>query len=493
MRTTGAGGRQGSAEWGRFASWCRRRASMSPCASRRAWHISPRGSSSRSFESKLSTVPFSHGLPGSMGAVSAPQGGDPRPQCRGCELGAVVRADVPRHAAREHELGQDLEDLRRAEPALDPDRQRRPRELVDHARAIRSFPPSWVRSPTKSWAQTWSGRSGRSRTHDPSPSRSRPRFGCLLGTLSPSRRQMRSTRFLFTAQPACLRRAAIRRWAWRPEARGPLDDVGRQPGLVVGRPGPSARRRTRLAQDPAGPALRHAERLADPGHRLAARRGADQFRCADLRFPGSPASKDELVQREVGHRPTQARVLLLELLQTPHLLELQAAELASPAVAARRGLEPLAARASPSLTPTLRIASASDAPCATLTSTPPAASRPPLRSTLAIQAAWRRAWAQGSGRLRRRFVRCPRHAGVAKPCSRQISRRTAARASRERWAEPWRTTPPRPVAARGRGGDPPGAPPRRTGRAGTASCARWPCRTTAAGSRRPDARAPPGR
>ena len=198
MRTTGAGGRGRSAEWGRIASWCRRRASMSPCASRRAWHISPRGSSSRSFESKLSTVPFSHGLPGSMGAVSAPQGGDPRPHCRGCELGAVVRADVPRHAAREHELGQDLEDLRRAEPALDPDRQRRPRELVDHARAIRSFPPSWVRSPTKSWARTWSGRSGRSRTQDPSPSRSRPRFGCLLGTLSPSRRQMRSTRFLFT-------------------------------------------------------------------------------------------------------------------------------------------------------------------------------------------------------------------------------------------------------------------------------------------------------
>ena len=386
MRTTGAGGRGRSAERGRIASWCRRRASMSPCASRREWKSSPRGSSSRSFESKLSTVPFSHGLPGSMGAVSAPQGGDPRPHCRGCELGAVVRADVPRHAAREHELGQDLEDLRRAEPALDPDRQRRPRELVDHARAIRSFPPSWVRSPTKSWARTWSGRSGRSRTQDPSPSRSRPRFGCLLGTLSPSRRQMRSTRFFHgpARLPQKGRDPAV---AVAAIDGCQLNDVGRQPGLVVGRPGPSARRRTRLAQDPAGPALRHAERLADPGHRLAARRGADQFRCADLRFPGSPASKDELVQREVGHRPTQAGVLLLELLQTPHLLELQAAELASPAVAARRGLEPLAARASPSPTPTLRIASASDAPCATLTSTPPAASRPPPRAC-ASSSAW---------------------------------------------------------------------------------------------------------
>ena len=152
--------------------------------------------------------------------------------------------------------------------------------------------------------------------------------------------------------------------------------LGRRRGVARGWP------RTRH-----GPALRHAERLADPGHRLAARRGADQFRCADLRFPGSPASKDELVQREVGHRPAQARVLLLELLQTPHLLELQAAELASPAVAARRGLEPLAARASPSPTPTLRIASASDVPCATLTSTPPAAARPPLRAC-ASSSAW---------------------------------------------------------------------------------------------------------
>jgi hypothetical protein len=46
---------------------------------------------------------------------------------------------------------------------------------------------------------------------DPSLSQSRPFFGCLAGTFSPSRRQIRSTRFTFTAQPASRRRAVMRR------------------------------------------------------------------------------------------------------------------------------------------------------------------------------------------------------------------------------------------------------------------------------------------
>jgi hypothetical protein len=41
---------------------------------------------------------------------------------------------------------------------------------------------------------------GRSRMHDPSASQSLPRLGCLLGTLSPSRRQIRSTRLSLIAQ-----------------------------------------------------------------------------------------------------------------------------------------------------------------------------------------------------------------------------------------------------------------------------------------------------
>ena len=58
--------------------------------------------------------------------------------------------------------------------------------------------PSWVRSWTKSYDQTWFGRSGRSRTHEPSFSQSRPFFGCFCGTFSPSSRQIRSTLLWFT-------------------------------------------------------------------------------------------------------------------------------------------------------------------------------------------------------------------------------------------------------------------------------------------------------
>ena len=38
--------------------------------------------------------------------------------------------------------------------------------------------------------------------HDPSVSQSRPRLGCFLGTFSPSRRQIRSTRLSLMSQPA---------------------------------------------------------------------------------------------------------------------------------------------------------------------------------------------------------------------------------------------------------------------------------------------------
>ena len=75
----------------------------------------------------------------------------------------------------------------------------------------RNLRPSRVRSSIKSYAQTWFARSGRSRTHDPSFSHSRPRLGCRAGTFSPSRRQMRSTRLWLQAQPSARNRAVIRR------------------------------------------------------------------------------------------------------------------------------------------------------------------------------------------------------------------------------------------------------------------------------------------
>ena len=47
--------------------------------------------------------------------------------------------------------------------------------------------------------------------YDPSFSHRRPRFGCLAGTFSPSRRQIRSTRLSLTSQPAWRSNSAILR------------------------------------------------------------------------------------------------------------------------------------------------------------------------------------------------------------------------------------------------------------------------------------------
>ena len=46
---------------------------------------------------------------------------------------------------------------------------------------------------------------------EPSASHSLPRFGWRCGTFSPSRRQIRSTRFRFTAQPVSRSNAVMRR------------------------------------------------------------------------------------------------------------------------------------------------------------------------------------------------------------------------------------------------------------------------------------------
>ena len=95
---------------------------------------------------------------------------------------------------------------------------RRATSIARHSRvcsstiaSIRNGRPSAVRSKTKSYDQTWFGRSARRRTIKPSANQSRPRFGCFRGTRSPSSRQSRSTRLWFTRQPSCLSNAVIRR------------------------------------------------------------------------------------------------------------------------------------------------------------------------------------------------------------------------------------------------------------------------------------------
>ena len=80
--------------------------------------------------------------------------------------------------------------------------------------------PSSVLHETKSYAQTWFGLSGLSLMHEPSFSQSLPLFGCFLGTFSPSRLHMRSTRLWFTCQPRSLSNAVILRYNDRTELPG---------------------------------------------------------------------------------------------------------------------------------------------------------------------------------------------------------------------------------------------------------------------------------
>jgi len=124
---------------------------------------------------------------------------------------AIVRADVLGHAALQHQLGQGLENLGRGKLPLHADGQGPARELVHDAEPAERAP---VVGPVldEVIGPDMVGSLG----PEPLLSRSRPFLGCVPGTLSPSRRQMRSTRFLFTTQPAALSRAVMRRWPQRP-------------------------------------------------------------------------------------------------------------------------------------------------------------------------------------------------------------------------------------------------------------------------------------
>ena len=51
---------------------------------------------------------------------------------------------------------------------------------------------------------------------EPSVTQSRPRLGCLAGTLSPPPRQIRSTRLWFTLHPSHCSMAVTRRYPYRP-------------------------------------------------------------------------------------------------------------------------------------------------------------------------------------------------------------------------------------------------------------------------------------
>src|SRR5262249_36896021 len=91
--------------------------------------------------------------------------------------------------------------------------------------------------------------------HDPSASQSLPRLGCLLGTLSPSRRQMRSTRFVVD-YPACLAQQPCHlAIAVAAVLLGKLDNIGRQTLLVLTAARGLALRRAMLSERRAGATL----------------------------------------------------------------------------------------------------------------------------------------------------------------------------------------------------------------------------------------------
>ena len=90
--------------------------------------------------------------------------------------------------------------------------------------------------------------------HDPSASQSLPRLGCLWGTLSPSRRQIRSTRLSLIVQLAW-RQCGDLAIAIAAVLPGKLDNIGREMLLVVTTARDLALRRAMLPERRTGAAL----------------------------------------------------------------------------------------------------------------------------------------------------------------------------------------------------------------------------------------------
>src|SRR6516162_11067231 len=128
----------------------------------------------------------------------------------GNKFRTIIGADVLRHAAQENRSES------RSMTSIDV--SRRETRMARHSwvnssmtLSRRILRRSWVRSSRKSYDQAWLARSALSRMHDPSFSHRRPRLGCLAGTFSPSRRQIRSTRLSLTSHPARRNNSAILR------------------------------------------------------------------------------------------------------------------------------------------------------------------------------------------------------------------------------------------------------------------------------------------
>ena len=91
-------------------------------------------------------------------------------------------------------------------------------------------------------------------------SHSQPRFRCLAGTFSPSRRQIRSTRLWFTRQRQQGRDPTV---AIPPVFAGQRNDVDGQSRLVVCHPGRVSLGASHLSRHTARPTLGNGQHLAD--------------------------------------------------------------------------------------------------------------------------------------------------------------------------------------------------------------------------------------
>jgi hypothetical protein len=140
--------------------------------------------SSRNFPLKNPTYPFSHGLPGSINSGATASRSYHCRSMRAIHSGPLsFRICVGQPRSRNNTLKTSWTSC---------DVSRRWMVIARHSRVyssttVSSFSgwPSWVRSITKSYDQTWFGYSTRRRIQEPSANQSRPRLGCFYGTLIP--------------------------------------------------------------------------------------------------------------------------------------------------------------------------------------------------------------------------------------------------------------------------------------------------------------------
>ena len=112
------------------------------------------------------------------------------------------------HATQDEQVREHVDDVDRLELAGDPDRQAFVGELVDDVEHPELAPVMRAVLDEVIGPDVVAVLRPKTDTGAVVVSQSRPLLGCLAGTFSPSRRQMRSTRLSFTNQPAARSRRA---------------------------------------------------------------------------------------------------------------------------------------------------------------------------------------------------------------------------------------------------------------------------------------------